>query len=57
MILQWLDSHVPLSIIPNRVKCHYNEVQFIAILHTETDNESDMKLTIDTPYLALMGEL
>ena len=45
------------------VKCRYNADQFIKILLTHStaiiaaEHESDLKLTRDTPYLALMGEL
>ena len=43
------------------VEFRYNAVQFITILPTalqwRQENESDFKLTTDTPYLALMGGL
>ena len=36
------------------VECRYNMVQFIM---TATEHKSDIKLTADTPYLTLTGEL
>ena len=41
------------------VKCRYNAVQFITYGATTTvaESESDFRITIDTPYLALTGKL
>ena len=44
----------------NTVECRYNVVWFITILHTvttATDRKSGFKLTTDTPYLGLTGEI
>ena len=47
----------------NTGKCRYSAVQFITILHTTVaaitvaESESGFRITTDTPYLALTGEL
>ena len=70
--LDFVDLEIIIFVKCNTVKCRYNSVQFITILHTvaaehdsklkhrvtvAAEHDSNLKHTTDIPYLALTGEL
>ena len=45
------------ALLGSTVECLYNEIQFIITVITVAESESEFRITTDTPYLTLMGEL